>query len=73
MTDPASAIKRQVDDLVRLQIIALRQSSPLTGSQLMEYHARFVEINRLFGELDRTKPLPPYPIHKSKHHLHLSV
>jgi hypothetical protein len=70
MTEPASAIKRQVDDLIRLQISTLMQSSSLTASDLAEYRARSAQINRLFRELDRSKPLPPVPVHKSKHRIH---
>ena len=67
MTDPASAIQRQVDDLIQLQILTLRQSTLLTPSELTEYHARSAEIRRLFLELDRRRPLPPYPVHTSRH------
>jgi hypothetical protein len=72
MTDPASVIKLQVDDLIQLQIIALK-SSPLTSSELTDSHARSAQLNRLFGGLDRARPLPPYPVHKSKHRLHPSL
>ena len=72
MTDPASVVKLQVDDLIELQIVALK-SSPLTSSELTDFHARSAQINRLFGELDRAKQLPPYPVHKSKHRLHPSL
>jgi hypothetical protein len=66
MTDPASVIKLRVDDLIQRQIIALK-SSQLTSSELTHFHARSAQLNTLFGELDRAKPLPPYPVHKSKH------
>jgi len=69
MTDPASAIKRQVDDLIQLQIMALNQSSSLSASELAEYHDRHSKISRLVRELDRSKTLPDYPVHKSKHRL----
>ena len=69
MTTPASAIKRQVDDLIQLQIIALKESSSLSPSDLAEYHDRHSKISRLVKELDRSKPLPDYPVHKSKHRL----
>jgi len=68
MTDPASA-KRQVDDLIRQQIINFKRSSYLTSSELKEFHARSVEINGIFLELDRCRPLPPYPVHQG-HRIH---
>jgi hypothetical protein len=40
MTDPASAIKREVHQSVELQIQTLRQEAALTSSELLEYHAR---------------------------------
>jgi hypothetical protein len=52
MTTPASAIKRQVDDLIQLQIIALKESSSLSPSDLAEYHDRHSTISRLVKELD---------------------
>jgi hypothetical protein len=67
MTDPASAIKRQVDDLIQLQISTLRQSSSMSPSDLTEYHTRSAKIRILFRELDRRKPLPPYPVHRRPH------
>lgn len=72
MTDPAAVIKVQVDDLIELQIIALK-SSPLTSSELADFHLRSAHLTRLLRELDLAKPLPPYPVHKSKHRLHPSL
>jgi hypothetical protein len=51
MTDPASAIKRQVDDLIQLQIMALNQSSSLSAPEPAEYHDRHSKISRLVREL----------------------
>jgi hypothetical protein len=73
MTDPASAIKREVDDLIQRQIITLNQASALSPSALAEFHARSTKINSLFADLDRSRPLPPYPVHRSKHRLHPSL
>jgi|GraSoi2013_115cm_1033766.scaffolds.fasta_scaffold210718_1 hypothetical protein len=47
MTDPASAIKREVLHLVELQIETLRQDAQLTGSDLERYRARSGEISSL--------------------------
>ena len=44
MTDPASAIKREVSQLVELQIQAFRQDSSLTTSELLEYRMRAEKI-----------------------------
>ena len=66
MTDPASAIRRQVDELIEAQISTLKQSSSLTSSELTEYHGRSAKISKLFAELDRSKTLPPYP--NRRHH-----
>ena len=52
MTDPASAIRREVNQLVGLQIETFKQESSLTQSQLREYHDRSDVITRLYGELD---------------------
>ena len=40
MTDPAAAIKREVHQLVDLQIEKLRQPSRLTASDLSDYRVR---------------------------------
>jgi len=53
MTDPASAIKREVHQLIDLQIETLRQESSLNVSQLLDYQARSERIRTLYGELDR--------------------
>jgi hypothetical protein len=53
MTPPATAIKREVCQLVDRQIEALRQPTSLTSSDLGEYHARSEKITTLYRELDR--------------------
>jgi len=53
MTDPASAIKCEVSQLVELQIQAFRQDSSLTSSELLEYRMRAEKIRTLYQELDR--------------------
>jgi len=53
ITDPASAIKREVDQLIDLQIETLRRDSSLNSSELLDYSARSRRIRSLYGELDR--------------------
>ena len=55
MTDPASAIKREVHQLVDLQIETLRQPSRLTASDLSDYRVRSEKITTLFHELDQMR------------------
>jgi len=52
MTDPASAIKREVFQLIELQIETLKREGRLTDSDLEQYRARSGEIARLYRELD---------------------
>ena len=52
MTDPASAIKREVHQLVDLQIQTLRQPSCLTTSDLLDYRVRSNKLTVLYQELD---------------------
>lgn len=52
MTDPASAIRREVDQLVELQIQTFKQESHLSPSQMLDYHGRSDQISRLYRELD---------------------
>lgn len=52
MTDPAFAIKQQVENLVALQIDALGRRSSLTPTELDEYHSRTEKIAGLYRELD---------------------
>jgi len=53
LTDPASAIKHEVYQLVDLQIQTLKQPSALTSSQLQDYKLRSEKIRLLYRELDR--------------------
>jgi hypothetical protein len=55
MTDPASAIKREVHQLVDLQIQTLRQPSSLTTSDLLDYRVRSKKLTVLYQELDQTR------------------
>lgn len=52
MTNPAFAIKREVLQLVDVQIDTLRKLSSLTPSELDEYHSRSEQITRLYKQLD---------------------
>jgi uncharacterized protein with von Willebrand factor type A (vWA) domain len=52
MTDPATAIKREVFQLVELQIEALRREGRLSDSALNEYHARSEKITELYHQID---------------------
>jgi hypothetical protein len=52
MTDPASAIKREVQ-LVELQIGTLRQEGSLNETVLVEYHERSEKITELYQKIDR--------------------
>ena len=53
MTDPASAIRHEVGQLVEIQIQAFKQESRLSPSQLTDYHNRSEQITRLYRELDQ--------------------
>jgi hypothetical protein len=53
MTDPATAIKHEVLQLVELQIETLRREGKLTDCDLEEYRARSGKISHLYQELDR--------------------
>ena len=55
MTDPASAIKREVHQLVDLQIETLRQLSRLTTSDLLDYRVRSKKLTMLYHELDQLR------------------
>jgi len=52
VTDPASGIRNEVQQLIQLQIDILRLESSLTSSQLWEYHSRSQRITALYRELD---------------------
>jgi hypothetical protein len=63
ITDPASAIKCEVLQLVEQQIETLRREGRLTDSNLEEYRARSAKIARLYQELDhiaRTRIFPRF-------------
>jgi hypothetical protein len=53
MMDPASALKREVHQLIDQQINTLKQKSRLDPTQLGDYKARSKRIQTLYGELDR--------------------
>ncbi len=53
MTTPASAIKDEVRLLIDIQIETFRQPTPLTNSQLREYHYRSEKLKMLCQELNR--------------------
>lgn len=55
ITDPASAIKREVLQLIDLQIETLKQESSLDHSQLQNYQLRSERIRKLYEELDRIR------------------
>jgi hypothetical protein len=55
ITDPASALKREVLQLVDLQIQTLKQESSLNHSQLQDYQARSKRIRKFYAELDRIR------------------
>ena len=55
MTDPASAIKGEVHQLVDLQIQTLRQPSCLTTSDLLDYRVRSKKLTVLYQELDQIR------------------
>jgi hypothetical protein len=48
MTDPASTIRREVNQLVELQIQTFRQESSLTSSELLDYGMRAEKIRILY-------------------------
>ena len=55
MTDPSSAIKREVQQLIDLQIETLRQPACLTTSDLLDYQVRSKKIAVLYQELDQIR------------------
>ncbi len=54
-TDRASAIQREVEQLIDLQIALLSQESSLSSAQLMDYNSRFETIQILYRELDQIR------------------
>jgi hypothetical protein len=55
ITDAASAIEREVLQLIDLQIETLKQDSSLDHFQLQDYQARSERIRTLYRELDRVR------------------
>jgi hypothetical protein len=55
MTDPASVLKCEVDNLIQQQIATLKQPRPLTPLELADHHTRSQKILALFREIDRKK------------------
>ena len=53
MTTPAAAIKDEVRVLIDVQIEAFGQPTPLTPSELREFHSRSEKISTLCQELNR--------------------
>ena len=53
MTTPATAIKDEVRVLIDVQIETFGQPTPLTSSQLREFHDRSETIRMLCQELNR--------------------
>jgi len=53
MTTPASAIKDEVHLLIEVQIETFGQPTPLTPSQLRDFHDRSEAIRMLCQELNR--------------------
>jgi hypothetical protein len=53
MTTPACAINDEVRLLIDVQIETFRQPTPLTNSQLREYHYRSQKLKMLCQELDQ--------------------
>lgn len=53
IADPASSTKREVPQLIDLQIETLRRDSSLNSSELLDYRVRSERIRTLYRELDR--------------------
>jgi hypothetical protein len=51
--EPATDIKREVLQLIDLQIATLRQESSLDSSQLQDFRARSKRLRELYEEIDR--------------------
>jgi hypothetical protein len=56
ITDKVSPIKREVLQLIDLQIETLKQRSSLDSFQLNDYLVRSERIRKLYEELDRIGP-----------------
>jgi hypothetical protein len=63
MTDPATAIKREVLELIDQQIEILRQARSLTDSDLDQFRLRSGRISILYQQLDGivTSRMSPFP------------
>lgn len=66
MTDPAPALRREVDALIHAQITILNQARPITASELADFRARSEKIRALFKAMDLSQPLPGAPVRKHK-------
>lgn len=64
-TDRASAIRREVDQLIDLQLATLKKEASLTPAELRDYHLRSEKIQTLYSELDRIEQ--PKPAAKFAH------
>jgi hypothetical protein len=53
MTNPASAVRREVLQLVELQIENFAAKVVLSDAAVVEYHARSEKITELYHEIDR--------------------
>lgn len=53
MTNPATAIRMEIRELINLQIQVFGQSEPLTPSELEDCHRRAEQIKSLGRELDQ--------------------
>ena len=52
-TDPAPPIKRELDQLIALQIQTLKRDSSLTSPELSDHRRRSEKLRTLCRELDR--------------------
>ena len=55
VTDAASGIRHEVQQLIQLQIDTLHLESSLTSPELWEYHSRSQRITALYRELDQIR------------------
>jgi hypothetical protein len=69
MTDPASAIKRELEITIDQLISTLKQETPLTAEDFSVYYARLAKVDILSKVLDLRKP-QPVPAHRSKFSTH---
>ena len=71
MTDPSSAIKRDLDGLIQLQVNVLKQPSQLSELELNDFHRRCGEIKQLLEILQPGNP--PYSVPRRRHRLHSAL